>query len=161
MLSYWRGLPLLPSPIMKMPQKRTVIAGCFVLTLIPIPYLAVPDWIVRVVDALGKPVPGITVRLEYINYSVESSSHEEDQVTDQSGFVHFQSRRGWAPTIQRIYYTSASAMALAHASFGPNDYVFAFGKGFEGNVVEDGLLYSWNGGPGKLKSNIIVTPMKE
>jgi len=139
---------------------RIFVAIVFVSTLIPIPYRAAPDWKVWVVDESGKPVPGMTVRLEYENYSVESTSHEEDQWSDQQGHAHFKARNGWAPTLQRCYYSALSAMAFVHASFGPHDSVFAFGNGLEGYALTGAYITDWTGQPVLMESHIIVKHAK-
>jgi hypothetical protein len=135
---------------------RISVAVVFVLTLIPIPYRAAPDWKVWVVDESGKPVPSMTVRFEYQNYSVEGTGHEEDQTTDEQGYAEFKGRRRWATTLQRCFYTGLSAMALAHASFGPHDTVFAFGNGLEGDALTGAYMTDWAGQPALMESHIIV-----
>src|SRR5258708_4939394 len=128
-------------------KMRIFVAIVFVLCVIPIPYRAAPDWKVWVVDESGKPFPGMTVRLEYENYSVESTGHEEDQTTDEQGYAQFKGRRRWATTLQRCFYTGLSAMALAHASFGLHDWVFVFGKGLEGDALSGKYVTDWTGQP--------------
>ena len=101
----------------------------------------------------------VTVRLNFQNYSVEDTSHEEDQLTDANGYVHFPERRRWTMLLLRAFYTLKSAQALAHASFGPHAYVFAFQDGFEGNVVTpQGYIYEWTGRPSHVGSSITLKP---
>ena len=138
---------------------RIVVAIVFVLTLIPIPYRATPDWKVWVVDESGEPVPGMIVRLDYQNYSVESTSHEENQRTEQ-GYAHFKERRGWASTAQCCYHSALSAMAFVHASFGTHDSVLAFGNGLEGYALTGAYITDWAGEPVLMESHIVVRPVK-
>ena len=133
-----------------------IFVGLVVLGVIPIPYLASPDWKVKVVDEKGEPLPGMLVRLSYENYSVENTSHEEDRSTDQNGEAEFPARRSSASTLRRVYFSTLSAMALAHASFGPTATVFAFGNGREGDLVENGYVFSWTGKPEHLESRIVA-----
>lgn len=124
--------------------------------MIPIPYLSSPQWKVKVVNEKGELLPGMLVRLSYENYSVENSSHEEDRWTDQNGEVEFPAHRSSASMLRRVYFSSLSAMAFAHASFGPSATVLAFGNGREGDVVEDGYVFSWTGKPDHLESRIVA-----
>lgn len=117
---------------MNLRQKLSIAAAVFVIVLlIPIPYLASPDWTVRVTDEAGHPLAGILVRLSYENYSVENTSHEVDVNTDANGLATFSAKKNSASLLSRCYYTVHSAMALAHASFGPSAYVLVFGNGRE------------------------------
>lgn len=145
---------------MRLTRTRIVAISCgglLALSLVPVPYLASPDWEVWVVDQGGNPVHGI-VRLEYENYSVEATGHEEDLVTDDAGYAHFQPHRASASFLRRCFYTASSAAALAHASFGPHDYVLAFGNGLEGDAVTNGYVTDWTGEPDHMKSTIKVRP---
>jgi hypothetical protein len=56
---------------------------------IPIPFVHCPPWDVTVVDQSGPPVPGVTVRLSYTNYSAEGEHYEMDKTTDESGHTAF------------------------------------------------------------------------
>ena len=132
----------------------------FVFGLIPIRYLAAPQWDVWVKDEAGKPLAGLNVRLDYENYSAESDSHEITLVTDQSGRVTFPSQYGKASLIQRAFYTSASAVGGAHASFGNHAFVFVFGNGFEGDAVTGTHITDWAGSPNEMASSIVARSMK-
>lgn len=140
---------------------KIVAAGMLALTLIPIPYLASPEWSVLVVDESGNPIPGILVRLEYQNYSVERGGHEEDRTTDEHGRATFPSHKSSASTLRRCYYSAQSAMALAHASFGPNAYVLAFGDHLEGDATTGGFITFWTGHPDRMESQIIAHPRND
>jgi hypothetical protein len=139
-------------------RKSAVIAGgvLLVLALIPIPYRASPDWKVWVVDSTGNPAGGVTVQLSYQNYSVESDGHEEERLTDEHGYTHFDEHRLAASLLQRCWYSVMSARALAHASFGPHDWVFAFGNGLQGEAVSDGIVTDWTGTPAQMESQIVL-----
>jgi hypothetical protein len=133
-----------------------VAAALLALSLIPIPYLASPDWNVRVVDSRGNQARGVTVRLSYTNYSVEANGHEEDRVTDEHGYAHFDAHRRAASLLQRCWFTALSATSIAHASFGNHDWVFAFGYGLEGYAVSNGVVTDWAGKPEHMESLIIL-----
>jgi hypothetical protein len=134
----------------------------FSFLLIPIPYKASPQWTVRVVDEAGNPLQGMLVRLSFENYSVESTDHEVDLNTDSQGRVIFPSRTRTASILSRCYYTARSAMALAHASFGPSAYILVFGGGFEGSVnAPDGSTLVWNGKPDRLNSVVVARPREQ
>ena len=112
-------------------------------------------------DESGRPVQGATVRLEYENYSVEGAGHEEDRSTNAKGYAHFPSHRGSASTLAHCYYTALSATAIAHASFGVHDWVFAFGKGLEGDAVSNGVVTDWTGSPDRMESHIVMKPLTQ
>jgi hypothetical protein len=139
------------------------IAGAvaLLLLLIPISYQASPEWSVTVVDQIGHPLQGMLVRLDYENYSVENTSHEQDLYTDANGRVIFPAHREAASTLSRCYYTSHSAMALAHASFGPIAYINVFGNGRQGSATSDGVIYIWNVYPRSVCSTIMAKPLKQ
>src|SRR5262249_42874489 len=100
-----------------------------VILLIPIPYLAAPEWNVRVTNEAGEPLPGMRVRLSYQNYSVENEDHVIERISDANGAVSFPAIKSSASTLRRIYFSTRSAMALAHGSFGPHVWVTTFGHG--------------------------------
>jgi hypothetical protein len=131
-----------------------VSAALAVVALIPIPYLAAPTWQVWVVDEAGVPIEGMTVRRVYQNYSTERQDHTEDQITDKRGYAAFPARRSSASTVRRCIFTSLSALALVHASFGPHSYVFAYGNGREGSAVSGQYVTDWTGWPEYMKSRI-------
>ena len=137
----------------------TIAASLLAISLIPIPYLASPDWVIRVVDGRGNPARGVTVRLSYENYSVEAEGHEEDRITDEQGYARFEAHHSAAPLLQRCWFSALSAMALAHASFGPHAFVFAFGGGMQGDAVSNGYVTDWNGKPERMESVIILKPV--
>jgi hypothetical protein len=145
---------------MKLREKLRIGAAVLVaISLIPIPYLASPEWTVTVTDETGHSLPGMLVRLSYENYSVENSDHGIDLTTDAGGRVVFPAQKRTALIMSRCYYTTMSAMALAHASFGPSAYVLVFGGGREGSVnSSDGSVYFWTGHPDRVTSTIVARP---
>ena len=138
--------------------RRSVLVGAIVLALllIPIPYRACPTWDAWVVDETGRPVPGMTVRLVYQDYSAESRSHEVNRVTDERGHVVFTAQLSSASILRRCYYTGLSATAGAHASFGRHAWVFAFGKGLEGTATTGQIVADWTGSPYHVESRIVA-----
>jgi hypothetical protein len=140
---------------------KIAAAAMLVLTLIPIPYLASPEWSVLVVDESGNPLPNMLVRLDYENYSVEDSEHEEERTTGNDGRVTFPPRKSSAPILSRCYYTARSAMALEHASFGPNAYVNVFGDHLEGSATTGQFITFWTGRPDRMESRIVAHRTKD
>lgn len=137
-----------------MPLTLTVLTFVWAV-LCPLQTLSAPAWDVWVADANGLPVAGITVRESYQNYSAESSSHEEDQVTNAEGYVKFAPKVVRASLVSRGLATLSSATAGVHASFGPHSYLLAFGKGLQGDAVQNGLVVNWKGSPSIMKTRII------
>jgi hypothetical protein len=133
------------------------------LALVPFSYPHCPAWQVTVVDQQNRPIPGMTVRLSYINYSLEIESHDADGITDQRGQVTFPARNIHATLLRRCYYTVLSATAGVHASFGPHANVLVFGKGMDGLDVDpktDTLVY-WRGAPSQMYSRIVANRPRE
>jgi hypothetical protein len=133
-------------------------ASIIALALIPIPYLAAPQWSVHVVDEKGRQIEAMTVRLVWENYSVETTSHEQDLRTDRNGEVIFPSHRSSSSILRRSFYTMLSSMALAHASYGPHATVFAFDQVREGSAADGGMITDWAGKPAEMRSEIVVQP---
>jgi hypothetical protein len=138
-----------------------IIAGLLTVLLvsIPIPYLASPRWQVWVVDQTGAPVEGMTVRRIYQNYSTEAKGHENDQITDINGQAAFAAQWSSASIVRRCVFTTLSARAGVHASFGRHAYVFAFGNGREGTAIAGGNVLDWTGEPAEMKTLITTTPV--
>lgn len=128
------------------------------LTLIPVPYLAAPQWSIHVVNEKGQPIEAMTVRLTWENYSVETTSHEQDLRTDRNGDVIFPSHRSSSSILRRAFFTTLSSMALAHASYGPRAAVLAFDQVREGSVIDDGIIADWAGQPAEMRSEIVARP---
>lgn len=142
-------------------RKRTaaiVLGLVLAFALVPFASSNCPDWTVTVVDKQDQPIPGMTVRLSYQNYSLEDEPHEMDRITDQRGQVTFPAQIIRASLFRRCYYTVLSARAGVHASFGPSASVFAFGRGMEGSDIDPkrGILEVWRGTPSQMQSRIVV-----
>jgi hypothetical protein len=142
-------------------RKLAILGACaLILLLIPTPYLASPEWTVAVTDQDGHPLQGMLVRLDYENYSVENTSHELERYTDASGRAVFPQQKRFALLASRCYFTTLSAMALAHASFGPSAYLNVFGLGREGSPISNGVEYFWNGRPDRVSTTVVARKIK-
>src|SRR6185436_4538821 len=102
----------------------------------------------------------MTVRLIYQHYSVESSGHEQDAISDPRGHVQFRPRNSSASLARYVVYSISSATAGVHASFGRHAHVIAFGRGLEGSATADGVITSWTGTPDRIESRIIAMRLK-
>ena len=121
----------------------------------PVPHLVSPDWDVVVVDEHQNAIEGMTVRLLYQDYSLESGSHEETHTTDASGLTRFSAKRVASPIGSRIL----GALGLfvktgVHASTGPYAYLVVYGKGRQGDYKND----TWTGQPSTKQSRIVTRP---
>lgn len=143
------------------PKVAIPLASVIALLLVPFPYLAAPRWSIHVIGEAGQPLAGMTVRLSWENYSVENTSHEQNLETDQNGNVVFPPHRSSATLLSRVFYTSLSSMALAHASYGPHAFAFAFGDNREGDIVDRGIVVDWTGKPDEMRSQIVATRLKD
>ena len=150
----------MPSSSRRLSAARFVVAGlttAFLLAAVwPITSPATPHWEVWVVDENGHALQGMTVRLVWENYSAESESHEQDLRTDENGYVVFPARTFKASALRRLFGTIRAARAGVHASFGPHAYVFAFGRGLEGDAVAHGYITDWTGKPDEMQSRIVA-----
>ncbi len=131
-------------------------AAAIVLSLVPIPYLACPDWSIQVVDEQGRPLQGMLVHLDYQNYSVEDNEHEEDQYSDKLGRAAFHHKTGSASILRRCFYTARSALEGVHASFGTHAWVNVFGQGREGEATQGNKVTDWQGSPSRMESLIVA-----
>ncbi len=108
------------------------------------------------VSESGTPVGGITVREIYCDYSAEFQGGEEDRESDQDGHVRFPRKTLWASALKRLIAASLEATAGVHASFGPHDYVLAFGRGLEGQAVDGNKILDWTGSPPTMRTQIVL-----
>ncbi|MDQ4120756.1 MAG: hypothetical protein M3209_04845 [Acidobacteriota bacterium] len=111
-----------------LPRKIILFILCGVILLVPFPTTVVPEWKVRVVDQNGKPFVGEAVREYWQHYSLESSGHQEERLTDENGYVVFPKRTIWSPLLWRIVSTSLAAVStLAHGSMGIDAWLMVVG----------------------------------
>jgi hypothetical protein len=138
-----------------------VVAVTTIVTMnIAISTPATPSWEVWVVDQNGRPLPGMTVRMTWANYSVENTDHEEDCTTDEKGYAAFPARMLKSSITGRIIGTMRSASGFPHSSFGPHAHVFAFGHGLEGDSISGKYITDWTGSPSQMQSRIIAKPSR-
>ena len=142
------------------PKFLAIVVVMIVLAFIPIRTLKCPSWDVWVIDRSGRPVPGITVRLSYRNYSAETQFHESDAITDEQGHVNFSRQTLTVLLARRAIVILSSAMGGVHASFGSHASVFAFGDGLRGYDVDKqkDVIVDWTGIPDRMESRIVVMP---
>jgi hypothetical protein len=100
-----------------------IIAG-----FIPFETSVVPLWKIKVVDSSGNPLGGIGVRQVWQDYSTESSSHEQDLITDSNGYVIFPARSVKAGLLRRLVYPIINLLSGAHASWGASSWVIVLVK---------------------------------
>jgi hypothetical protein len=70
--------------------------------LYPFKTTVVPDWKVRIVDEAGNPMRSFRVREVWQHYTIESTSHQEDLITDGDGYVTFPKRTVRGSLLVRI-----------------------------------------------------------
>src|SRR5690242_16048812 len=100
--------------------------------LYPVSYTGCPAWSILVVDASGRPMPGITVRRSCMDYSTEKIEHEDNATTDDLGKVLFAKIQLRSALFQRwVGNLMNVAMQGVHASFGLHGWVAAFGQGMQ------------------------------
>lgn len=92
------------------------------LLLYPFQTTVVPDWKVRIVDEAGNPISSFRVREVWQHYTIESTSHQEDLITDGEGYVTFPKRTVRGSLLVRIGRPMVNVLNV-HASFGPKAYV--------------------------------------
>lgn len=109
-----------------------ILAAILTCAFIPLPQTVAPGWTITTLDAVRRPLTGITVREVWQQYSLEDSSHEEDRLTDIKGEVHFPRRTYGASIASRFFGCTRQIIgAGVHASCGPHSYLVAFGKGVD------------------------------
>jgi len=143
----------------KRTRVRSVLLVLFCLVLIaglwPWRYLASPKWEVQVIDPYGNPVPGISTRLVYQNYSVEGHSHEITSKTDERGQAIFSPQYERASAFQWLFFTARSVTGGAHASFGRSAFILAFGDRYSERYA-DSDERDWSGHSDTMKSIIVA-----
>jgi hypothetical protein len=120
-------------------RRKVTLAGLglVVITAIlvyPFESTTVPERKIRALDEAGNAAEGVLVRQHWQNYSVESSGHEQDLITDFNGYVSFPARLVRASLIQRTIRSIVNLGAFSHASYGPNARVVAWGESTQGSV---------------------------
>jgi hypothetical protein len=128
-------------------------AGSVVL-LYPFKTTVVPMWRFQVVNEAGDPLPVVQVRQVWQHYTVETSSHEEESVTDENGYVTFPERTVRASILQRVLGFIVKLPAFIHASWGPHSYVIVL-------AGPDYLNLGSYDGDGPLPERIEVWRMKD
>jgi hypothetical protein len=134
-------------------RKVAALIVAIIVLLWPIRYLASPQWDVVTVNRDGSTYGGVNVRLVYVNYSVETNSHEVTLRSDSNGHVFFPAIYDSASLLARGFYMASAATDGIHASFGRHAHVFAFGTGVV-ETVGDGT--DWQGSPAAMQSKIVV-----
>lgn len=96
------------------------------LLLYPFETTVVPEWKVRVVDELGKPMIGMAVREGWEHSSIESHRHEQDLTTDTEGSVTLPRRTIRANLLWRIA-GGAVVTVVPHQPSGPRFFFYPLG----------------------------------
>lgn len=79
-----------------------------------------PEWTIRVVDPLGKPIEGARVTQDWAHYDVARGSSVEHRRTDSAGIVVFPARTiRVARAIQVIGWIRVASVGSADLSTGP------------------------------------------
>ena len=132
-----------------------VFAAAVCLLLVPFPHLLRPDWDVWVVDEHGNAVEGMTVRVVYQDYSLESTSHEETHTTDGSGHTRFGAKSTVSTAGAHVVGAIRSISETGfHAGFGRYAYLVVFGKGRRAEYRDS----SWTGWSSRKQSRIVTKP---
>src|SRR5437870_11805485 len=96
-----------------------------------------PAWTIRIVDTAGNPLRGAFVRQVWKDYSVESTSHEQDAYTDEDGFVSFPERTVTSSWLARTFGAISNTVSLGvHDSYGSVAHVLAYGHTVGGKRLE-------------------------
>ena len=119
-------------------RKLTIaVLGLVIITatlVYPFESTTVPEWKIRALDEAGNAAEGVLIRQHWQNYSVESSGHEQDLITDLNGYVSFPPRLVRASLIQRTIRSIVHLGAFSHASYGPKARVVAWRESTQGSV---------------------------
>lgn len=127
------------------------VGAVFVLAIafIPLPQIVAPAWTVTTMNKARKPLQGVTVRENWQQYSLESSSQEEDLFTNSKGEVHFPRRTHWSSFIGRFAgCVRQFAQTGVETSCGAHSHLVVFGTGidtldWENSDEEDGTTLPW------------------
>jgi hypothetical protein len=107
------------------PRKIWMLALLGVIAMIllyPFETTVVPEWKTRIVDEVGNPMRMTGVREVWRHYTIESTSHEEDSITDNDGYVTFPRRMVRGSLLGRVGKRLLNVFNV-HATFGPHAYL--------------------------------------
>ena len=114
--------------------------------IIPYPTTSVPEWKARVVDKSGNPVANVNVRQVW---SHGQGDNEDNQISDDQGYVIFPARIKILPLILRIplrAIENLNHITLHGASIGGRAYIWTFNPTsntlyyYEGGEIKDTLV---------------------
>jgi hypothetical protein len=103
------------------------IACLVVLLFYPFETMVVPEWKIRIVDAMSKPVPNIVVSEQWRNHSVEFHGHNEERTTDSEGYVSFPRRTVRASLMFRVVGSTLATLNV-HGESGPKASTLVLGS---------------------------------
>ena|SRR5438128_1523136 len=101
-----------------------------VVALYPLETIVVPEWRIRIVDEARVPLRNASVREVWQHYSIESTDHKEDLLTDGDGFVTFPKRTITSPLAVRIIRAALNSLN-PHGSSGPGAYLVILARGYD------------------------------
>jgi hypothetical protein len=120
------------------PKRATYGITLFVLLAVvlfyPFETTVVPEWKIRVVDAVGNPVKGVVVNQGWRHHSIEIHRQEQSLVADAEGYVTFPRRTARAGLLVRAV-GSVIAEFNPHGRTGPYAFVDVLGP-YSGTAAE-------------------------
>lgn len=125
------------------------------LSVFPIRRMTAPHWYISVTSADGSPAGNVLIREEANDYSCGSGEQEETALSGVDGRVEFAPKYIRTTLAHCIFRTLESAATGVHASFGRNTWAFPIGE--DAYILDkNGKIYSWNGHPGVLHSQLVL-----
>ena len=138
---------------MKRSVNPTIVrsGATFVLAIafVPIPQIVALAWTVTTMNKARKPLQNVTVRENWQQYSLETSSNEEDRLTDFKGEVHFPRRMHRSTFMGRFVGCIRQFGQMGvHTNCGADSHLVAFGPGidtldWQDSGDEDGTTLPW------------------
>lgn len=106
-----------------------IMAAVVGVMVVPRQFRAGPKWHIQVKDDEGKPVADVHVVESWVDWTFDSSWHEEGKNTDASGTVIFEERvRRYAP-IRRYWHTVTQFLRFGfHGNWGAYTVITADGR---------------------------------
>lgn len=105
--------------------KKQLLFIAVILSFIPFPTQAVPEWKIRIVDEQDQPIGNVRVLQYWDNYTFWGyNNRTENAVSNENGYATFAPKYIWVSPISRIIFPPIAFLSqLAHGSAGTHSNI--------------------------------------
>lgn len=110
--------------ILKITRKQWIFFA-IIVSFIPFPTKAIPEWKIRIVDEQNKPLANVKVLQHWDNYTYWGYyDRRENTYSDKNGYVTFSPKYIWVSLFSRVVFPPIAFLSqLAHGSAGTHSYI--------------------------------------